>query len=92
VSLNRQMEAASATAAAVTRLKEAHWDEWEAIYREERKKRGLSANVGPSALRAENMALRQRLAELEGRSATQAETWEAAARAEGQVTLDEASA
>jgi hypothetical protein len=68
---NRQTAAARATAEAIQRLKDAHPDEWETYYREERIKRGLSADVGISAVRQENTHLRAKLQELERQLAEQ---------------------
>lgn len=63
--VNYQMASANARAAAIRRLQESHWDEWEQIYAEERERNGLPASRSPKVLEEENRSLRQRIAELE---------------------------
>jgi hypothetical protein len=67
---SRQIAAARATAKAIKRLKEAHPDEWETYYREERFYQGLLTDVGINSVRQENIALRARIAELEATQQT----------------------
>ncbi len=65
--MNIQSMTQSARAAAIQRLIDAHYEEWQTLIGEERVKRGLSRNTARSALSAENMQLRRRIAELEAK-------------------------
>lgn len=64
---NRQSAQMNARNQAMLRLQNAHPDEWDEIYREERVKHGLPAELTTENLVQQNRYLRYRVEELERR-------------------------